>query len=384
MRTASALIGICAAAILILFFVPMSDACDVPVFRYALERWPPDAYEAYVLHRGALSSKDNTIVEDLQKGADGQPANLKVETIDLEKRELPKERNIQAPKEQSDLPWLVVYPPMSFPESAVIWSGHLKDAPVKALIDSPLRRQISKRLMAGDVAVFVFLECGIKKKDDEAFALVEAAVKGLPKTVARPNTSPEMPEEQSADNKTDDLIPVSFTLLRLSRDDPQEKIAVEVFLQSEADLKSFTDPIVFPVYGRGRALYAFVGKGINEDNIRGAFAFLTGPCSCQIKEQNPGTDLLLAADWEGSLSGRLMSVEDAPPLVGISQFVQAPSSAPASAPSTSKEINGAPPPASNAKSGVGGGLLFNVLIVVLICLAAVVAGTIAVKRHGKS
>jgi hypothetical protein len=31
--------------------------------------------------------------------------------------------------------------------------------------------------------------------------------------------------------------------------------------------------------------------------------YLSGPCSCQVKEQNPGFDLLLAVDWEARLFG---------------------------------------------------------------------------------
>ena len=31
--------------------------------------------------------------------------------------------------------------------------------------------------------------------------------------------------------------------------------------------------------------------------------FLSGACSCQVKEQNPGFDLLLSADWNAELFG---------------------------------------------------------------------------------
>ncbi len=40
-----------------------------------------------------------------------------------------------------------------------------------------------------------------------------------------------------------------------------------------------------------------MGAGINADNLRESAAFVTGACSCQVKEQNPGFDLLLNADW---------------------------------------------------------------------------------------
>jgi hypothetical protein len=31
--------------------------------------------------------------------------------------------------------------------------------------------------------------------------------------------------------------------------------------------------------------------------------FLAGACSCQVKEQNPGFDLLIDADWDSELFG---------------------------------------------------------------------------------
>jgi hypothetical protein len=59
--------------------------------------------------------------------------------------------------------------------------------------------------------------------------------------------------------------------------------------------------MVFPVFGRGRALFPLVGAGITPKNIRDAAEFLAGPCSCEVKEQNPGFDLLLKADWRDLL-----------------------------------------------------------------------------------
>jgi hypothetical protein len=55
-------------------------ACTVPVFRYALERWPPDDYLLTVFHRGPLSSEDKETTERLQTAFSG---NIVVETIDL-------------------------------------------------------------------------------------------------------------------------------------------------------------------------------------------------------------------------------------------------------------------------------------------------------------
>jgi hypothetical protein len=42
---------------------------------------------------------------------------------------------------------------------------------------------------------------------------------------------------------------------------------------------------------------------LNADLIRELTEFLCGACSCQVKEQNPGFDLLLTTDWNRALFG---------------------------------------------------------------------------------
>ena len=60
-------------SLLIFCVVGYVHACTVPVFRYALERWQPDAYEATLFSRGARP--DGLFAEP----ATGQPkTNLSV------------------------------------------------------------------------------------------------------------------------------------------------------------------------------------------------------------------------------------------------------------------------------------------------------------------
>ena len=92
---------------------------------------------------------------------------------------------------------------------------------------------------------------------------------------------------------------IAFSVYRLSRTDPAEQALVTMLLNSDTGLEG---PIAFPVFGRGRALWAMAGKGLNADMISEAGMFLTGACSCEAKELNPGVDLLFAADWEAGLT----------------------------------------------------------------------------------
>jgi hypothetical protein len=60
-------------------------------------------------------------------------------------------------------------------------------------------------------------------------------------------------------------------------------------------------PLVVPVFGRGRALDVLPARSVNESLIEDISVFLSGACSCQVKEQNPGFDLLLPVDWDRRL-----------------------------------------------------------------------------------
>ena len=118
---------------------------------------------------------------------------------------------------------------------------------------------------------------------------------------------------------------IAFSLVRLGRQSPGEEILVQLLLNTEEDLTTeyASEPMAFAVFGQGRAMWALVGKGITEENVADVCAFLVGRCSCQVKDLNPGVDLLFAADWYAGLEGRTPATAVLPDVI-----------APASAPST--------------------------------------------------
>ncbi|SVE11941.1 uncharacterized protein METZ01_LOCUS464795 [marine metagenome] len=103
---------------------------------------------------------------------------------------------------------------------------------------------------------------------------------------------------------------LGFSVITVAVDDPDEAVFREILLNSEDDLKDFDEPIAFPVFGRGRALPALVGKGINNDMIDEASTFLSGPCSCQVKRQNPGFDLMTSVNWDQLLQEQINELDD--------------------------------------------------------------------------
>jgi hypothetical protein len=104
----------------------------------------------------------------------------------------------------------------------------------------------------------------------------------------------------------------------LSASDQTEKFFIQMLLNSDPELKKYlNEPMVFPVYGRGRVLYALVGEGISKTNIEEAAMFITGPCGCQIKMLNPGVDLLLQANWDKANFAQFYQDDPLPELTGV-------------------------------------------------------------------
>ena len=278
------------------------QACSVPVFRYALERWPADYYQVVVYHRGELTAEQKEIVDLLgEEGLAGETfTNVFGVTCDLDAKE-PKKELLELWKEQEKkagaLPWVVVRYPWQTRIPVPAWSGPLTNANILALMDSPIRKDIAQRIVSGETAVWLLLESGNKEKDDAAFKLVKEQLEIAEKEIQPPEIDPA-DVAMGYTSAEPGSLRIKFSVVRLSREASDEKMLVEFLLGTEPDLRDFNEPMVFPVFGRGRVLFALVGPGINEDNIAEALFILTGPCTCTIKAQNPGTDIVMGVDWD--------------------------------------------------------------------------------------
>lgn len=297
-----------------------SLACSVPVFRYALEKWPPDAYQALVFHRGPLNAAQTALAHDLTRdGLAGRVhANISLQTVDLAQSPAPELLAQWQQLAASTLPWLVVRYPQAARLSDHIVSGPLTEATLKQAFDSPARQEITRRLGRGDSTVWVLLELGDRQRDDETTKLVETRLNYLAGVLKLPAI-----EAQDVAAGLVTLpkggLKLAFSVLRVSRSDPAEAAFISMLLGSEADLRDLKEPILFPVFGRGRALYALAGKGINHETLDEAATFLIGKCSCQVKELNPGVDLLLAADWDKLVKAQVNTDQGLPTLPTLAE-----------------------------------------------------------------
>lgn len=297
-------------------------ACSVPVFRYALERWPADKYSAVVFHRGDLTPDQQKLISHFdQEGAIIQKsANVELKLVDLDAEPAPVDLELWKAQKSETLPLLVMRTPLPAPVPAGFWSGELTEENITRLMDSPLRQNIAKQLVNGQTAVWVFLESGDAEKDKAARELLEKELKRMEKVLKLPEIE-QADIEQGLVSVSPDSLKLKFSVVTCSRDDSAEQYLTQMLLATESDLKDFdSEPMALPVFGRGRALYALIGKGINPGTIEQACRDLTGPCTCQVKDQNPGTDLLMSVPWEKLVSPATQDEKELPPLTGLTSF----------------------------------------------------------------
>ena len=96
---------------------------------------------------------------------------------------------------------------------------------------------------------------------------------------------------------------VKFSLLEIDPTDSREQFLVQLLTGFEPEAVSAGEPLLVPVFGRGRALEVIPAGDLNDRLIEDITLFLSGACSCQVKEQNPGFDLLMTEDWDTQLFG---------------------------------------------------------------------------------
>jgi len=269
-----------------------ANACSTPVFRYAMERWPADYYEGVVIHKGPLAD-DDPAAKLLQTGS-SEFLNLRVSPVDIESPDANNLTDLLGGQVPEQLPAIVLWYPLSRGRAAPFWTGQFTPAVIESVIQSPKRRELGRRLTAGQTAVWIFIESGNADKDKAAMQLLEKELDAATKELKE--RAPQLAEELEIPS-----LSYEFSILPVSRSDSKEKMFLEMLLKSEPDLDEYSgEPIVFPTFGRGRALFALVGEGINSDNLQEAVAFITGPCGCEVKMLNPGVDLLMAENWDAA------------------------------------------------------------------------------------
>ena len=305
-----------AMAALVLFSSASAWACSTPVYRYAMYNWAPSPHFVFYLHRGGPSEEDekvNQLIGELAE-AEPAPAYVLLTSVDVsDEKQLdrlpgPVKDAWHSHEEEVGLPMHLVFSP----RGVELFAGRLDAATVRAMAHSPARTRFGELLDEGHAIVLLFVPGSDKaenaraeKEAKELIARVDAGkvpiesdfgIPGAEGPYAQtPGTEPE------GDNQADQPGRFKVALLKIQRSDPAEGWLIRSLMALEPDLPELADePMLFAGYGRGRALEPYVGKGITADNLEDVVMFLGSACSCLVKEQNPGVDLLVRWDWDAT------------------------------------------------------------------------------------
>ncbi len=153
---------------------------------------------------------------------------------------------------------------------------------------SPVREKIAGEIMAGKLCVMLYLKTDNQVKDEKGKQIIQKAL----------NSSPFR-----------DII----TLIEISRNNIEEAHFVSFLLNVEDDLKGIQEPMLFGIFGRFKALEPLLAGGITEENIGLMIDFLTADCSCLIKDDLPGTDILYTNNWENPVAALVNKILDENP-----------------------------------------------------------------------
>lgn len=313
----------------------IAGACNVPVFRFALERWISDNYALVVAHDKPLTAEQRKLADnliDMSWESDGT-ANLSVQVLDL--AATPDDPAVRyLPLDQIALPAAFLFYPAGFGEPTMIWQAPLTAENVTRLTCSPLRDAFVAQAVKGITATWILLESGQQAADDAAEQVLRECLTAaqqdlqLPAGVIHPSgeitgeAGPATDDNGYFDpeDQLESGIPltIAFEVLRMSPDDPREDVLRGMLMNVVPGLQAKAgQPLAFPLFGRGRILEPLAGAEIQNDNIAAISSYLCGPCSCQVKAQNPGVDMLLDEDWPARLAGVTAIQERAlPPLSG--------------------------------------------------------------------
>jgi hypothetical protein len=300
------------------FCTMVAIACNVPVFRYALERWEVDPYEIVVFQRKPLSAEQDALLAGMEKAGRDGLANLTVNRVNLAGEVPAPLRSLWDVQKNPTSPWMVLRYPQQLGIETPAWAGGLSAESVATLLDSPARRDIAQKLLSGDAVVWLLLESGDQKQDDQAERLIETETSKLQQILKLPEPSPQDPPMNA-----NLPLKIAFSTVRVRRSDPAERVLVNLLLNWNPKLLPAQEAMLFPIFGRGRVIPPAIGPEIRAEAMREMAEFLTGPCSCQIKEMNPGYDLLLTANWSSLVGYQEVQLPEPPALVSLSQFADA-------------------------------------------------------------
>lgn len=248
-------------------------ACTVPVFRFALDRWEADAYRLFIPAAWATRSDLVKLLVPLRGNGVANVSIVEVDDPGVSEAVL------------------------RFPfENEEVWRGALDAEAMASLLDSPGRRKVVEKLLAGDSVVWVVFA---GEGDAEEVDRVAKRLSFLEQVASLSVQNPNDPDSQLGPGPP---LRLGFSVLPLALGDPAEAIFARMLAGPEgANVVENGSPFAAAVFGRGRVLGAWALAELDDTMIEDSSLFLIGRCSCRVKNESPGWDVVLQVDWENEL-----------------------------------------------------------------------------------
>ena len=303
---------------------PSLFSCEIPVFRYALERWQADSYTLKINapQNRDLSEQEKLLIEQLtlKLRGEGGYANLQ----------------LKAQKGSSNFPSLELLYPKASGILKPAWKGLLNKENMEQIVSSPARKKLEKYILNGESIIWIVIENGNESEDDAFVKSLSEKLVVASKDLKLSDGIIQMDDADKIDamatkKELDNLIrstvplKISFQTLRISRDDPQEELFLKMLLGQSVSLRSVTEPVAIPVFGRGRCIEGVPASKLSIEALKELTSYLCSGCSCTVKAENPGVDIVMNVPWADYVSDSVMQVKALPPLTGIIQKPALPS-----------------------------------------------------------
>jgi len=290
-------------------------ACSTPVFRYAIERWEADPYRLIIFTDEELTEDQQQAVENAKKyevyGYQQPPLLVEqVRTSEVTNFFAKAWADVSAHRAA---PCVALFYPRVTGERSAVWMDELSTNALNRIVMSPARLETASRLLGGDAAVWLMLRGDDSAENQRVRDVLEDAHRKIESSTVYNEDFLQLAEEAGTE-----VPKLKFSVLEVDRNDPREAVLMAMLTRLSPDAAKHTGPIVIPIFGQGRAAVIMMNEFIAEEYVERVAEFLTGACSCEIKNLNPGFDVLIPIDWISGITEEYVFDAELPPLTSPS------------------------------------------------------------------
>ena len=253
--------------LLMIFFIlsfSLAYPCTTKVSEWTMLNFPPAFYELIYFTNKKLDKQ--TMQKQKKFRRSFKDVNMNFDIIDVTHYKNENVKIMFEMAEKDKMPFYALY------YKNQLFTQFKSTDELQTLLESPLLTKIYNELMGGKLCVLLLLKNGDQKQNDHSADVLNKYLSG---------------------SILKDIIP----LIHLNPDNEQERMFIKILLNVENDLAFIKEPMLFGIFGRLRILEPLVGKGITTENINYLIQFLSADCSCVIKTQMPGIDMLYFNKW---------------------------------------------------------------------------------------